>query len=110
VPAILWMPLGARIAIAILVAAPIGFLMGMPFPRGLQASGVGPFPPPPFYWGLNGIFSVVGSIGTMCVAVVFGFTWALLAGAACYGVAALASGVFRHPGGRPRAGKAALAA
>ncbi|MCX6543628.1 MAG: hypothetical protein NTV05_04345 [Acidobacteria bacterium] len=110
VPTLLWMPLTARIAIAIVVAAPLGFLMGMPFPRGLQASGVGPFPPPPFYWGLNGIFSVVGSIGTMSVAVVFGFTWAMLAGAACYAVAAFASGVFRHPAGRPPAKEAALAA
>ncbi|MEI6668855.1 MAG: hypothetical protein WCP29_11920 [Acidobacteriota bacterium] len=103
VPALLWMPLGARIAIAIVVAAPLGFLMGMPFPRGLQASGTGPFPPPPFYWGLNGIFSVGGSLGTMSVAVVFGFTWAMLAGAACYAVAALASGVFTRSGGGPTA-------
>jgi predicted membrane-bound spermidine synthase len=110
VPAILWMPLGARIAIAILAAAPLGFLMGMPFPRGLQASGVGPFPPPPFYWGLNGVFSVAGSLGTMCIAVVFGFTWAMLAGAACYGVAALASGVFSPPAGRSPAEEAAIAA
>ena len=30
-----------------------------------QLAGQGPFPPPPFYWGLNGILSVVGSIATM---------------------------------------------
>ena len=94
VPALLWLPIEARIAVAVVVAAPLGFLMGMPFPRGLQASGAGPFPAPPFYWGLNGIFSVVGSLGTMAVAVTSGFTWAMLAGAACYIVAALASGVF----------------
>jgi hypothetical protein len=94
VPDLLWLPMGARIAIAILVVAPIGVLMGMPFPRGLQASGVGPFPAPPFYWGLNGVFSVAGSIGTMVMAVIFGFTWAMLAGAACYLVAAGASRVF----------------
>ena len=110
VPVLLWMPLGARIAVAIAVAAPLGFLMGMPFPRGLQAVGVGPFPPPPFYWGLNGVFSVVGSLGTMAVAVIFGFTWAMLAGAACYAVAALASGVFNRPGGRVPADEAAVAA
>ena len=96
VPALLWLPLGGRIGVAVLVAAPLGFLMGMPFPRGLQATGVGPFPMPPFYWGLNGIFSVVGSLATMAIAVVFGFTWAMLAGAACYAVAALASGVFER--------------
>jgi len=108
VPALLWLPLNARIAVAVAVAAPIGFLMGMPFPRGLQASGVGPFPAPPFYWGLNGIFSVVGSLGTMAVAVTSGFTSAMLAGAACYAVAALASGVFvKWRGARENAAESA---
>ena len=74
--------------------APLGFLMGMPFPRGLQPTGQGPFPLPPFYWGLNGIFSVVGSMATMVAAVIFGFTWAMLGGAAFYLVAALASRAF----------------
>jgi hypothetical protein len=91
VPLLLPLPLGARIAVAILLVAPLGFLMGMPFPRGLQSTGRGPFPPPPFYWGLNGIFSVVGSLATMVTAVILGFTWAMLGGAAFYLVAALSS-------------------
>jgi hypothetical protein len=70
--------------------------MGMPFPRGLQATGQGPFPAPPFYWGLNGIFSVVGSIATMVSAVIVGFTWAMLGGAAFYLVAAVASLAFNR--------------
>jgi predicted membrane-bound spermidine synthase len=94
VPALLSLPLAARIVIAILVVAPLGFLMGMPFPRGLQATGQGPFPMPPFYWGLNGIFSVVGSMATMVTAVIFGFTWAMVGGAVFYVVAAAASRVF----------------
>ena len=81
-------------AIAILLVAPLGFLMGMPFPRGLQSTGRGPFPQPPFYWGLNGIFSVVGSMATMATAVVFGFTWAMIGGAAFYLVAAAAARAF----------------
>jgi hypothetical protein len=93
VPLLLPLPLGGRIAVAILVVAPLGFLMGMPFPRGLQLTGRGPFPQPPFYWGLNGIFSVVGSMATMVAAVILGFTWAMLGGAAFYLVAALASRV-----------------
>ncbi len=91
VPALLPLPLPARIAIAILLVAPLGFLMGMPFPKGLRATGVGPFPGPPLYWGLNGLFSVVGSMATMVSAVVFGFTWAMLGGALFYLVAALSS-------------------
>jgi hypothetical protein len=94
VPALLFLPLGARIAVAILVVAPLGFLMGMPFPRGLQSTGRGPFPAPPFYWGLNGVFSVVGSMATMAAAVVLGFTWAMIGGAAFYLLAAAASRAF----------------
>jgi SAM-dependent methyltransferase len=94
IPALLPLPLAARIAIAIAIVAPLGFLMGMPFPRALQRTGQGPFPAPPFYWGLNGIFSVVGSMATMGASVVFGFTWAMLGGAAFYLVAALASRTF----------------
>ncbi len=91
VPALLPLPLGARIAIAILLVAPLGFLMGMPFPKGLKATGQGPFPAPPLYWGMNGLFSVVGSMATMVTAVIFGFTWAMLGGAVFYALAAIAS-------------------
>ncbi len=89
VPALLPLPLAARIAIAIALVAPLGFLMGMPFPKGLRASGQGPFPAPPLYWGVNGLFSVLGSLATMVTAVIVGFTWAMLGGAAFYALAAL---------------------
>ena len=106
VPALLPLPLGLRIAIAIAVIAPLGFLMGMPFPRGLRATGQGPFPAPSFYWGLNGIFSVVGSMATMVAAVVAGFTWAMLGGAAFYLLAALASLAFGSAPGDARGASA----
>ncbi len=71
--------------------APLGFAMGMPFPRGLALASKAGLPAPPFYWGLNGILSVAGSLGTMVLAVTSGFTVAMLAGSACYLVAALAA-------------------
>src|SRR5215470_3545772 len=77
-------------AIAVLLVAPLGFAMGMPFPRGLTRTGRGPFPAPPFYWGLNGLFSVVGSLMTMLLAVTLGFRVAMAAGCACYLLAAVA--------------------
>jgi hypothetical protein len=91
VPALLWLPLWGRIAVAIALIAPLGLAMGMPFPRGLRETGQGSLPAPPFYWGLNGIMSVIGSVTTVFVALMFGFRAAMLMGSACYVLAALAS-------------------
>lgn len=91
VPALLPLGQAARIAIAMLIIAPFGLLMGMPFPQGLRKTGRGPLPPPPFYWGLNGVMSVLGSVGTVVIALLTGFHVAMIMGSACYLVAALAS-------------------
>jgi predicted membrane-bound spermidine synthase len=91
VPALLWLPLWGRIACAIVLIAPLGFVMGMPFPSGLRRTGSGDLPEPPFYWGLNGIMSVIGSIVTVFVALMAGFQAAMLMGSVCYVLAALAS-------------------
>ena len=88
-PALLPLPLAARIAIAVAIVGPLGFAMGMPFPSGLRRVG-GELPDPPFFWGLNGVMSVVGSIGTVLVAVTLGFQVAMIMGAACYVGAAVA--------------------
>jgi hypothetical protein len=91
VPTLLWLPLWGRIIVAIILIAPLGLAMGMPFPRGLKQTGEGSLPAPPFYWGLNGIMSVIGSVTTVFVALMFGFQAAMLMGSACYVLAALAS-------------------
>ena len=91
VPALLWLPLWARIVCAIIMIAPLGLVMGMPFPSGLRQTGNDSLPAPPFYWGLNGIMSVIGSIATVFVALMAGFQAAMLIGGACYVLAALAS-------------------
>ncbi|HVQ30819.1 MAG TPA: hypothetical protein VMV21_14615, partial [Vicinamibacteria bacterium] len=91
VPALLPLSLGARLAVAVLFVAPLGFAMGMPFPRGLVLASRAGLGAPPFYWGMNGILSVAGSLGTMVVAVTCGFTVALLLGCACYAMAAVAA-------------------
>ena len=91
VPLLLPLPLWARIAIAIVLIAPLGLGMGMPFPRGLRETDRGSLPAPPFYWGLNGIMSVIGSVTTVFVALMMGFQAAMLMGSVCYVLAALAS-------------------
>ncbi len=92
VPALLPLPLAVRIALAMALVAPLGFVMGIPFPRGLAGVGRGPFPGAPFYWGLNGIFSVLGSLATMVAAVTLGFQVAMIAGALVYLGAAATAG------------------
>jgi hypothetical protein len=74
--------------------------MGMPFPRGLQTAGQGPLPAPPFYWGLNGIASVIGSVATVMVALNLGFTAAMLMGSGCYLCAALVAPIIERAGRR----------
>jgi hypothetical protein len=88
VPALLPLPLAARVAIAILIILPIGLAMGIPFPRGLRRAGRGALPAPPFYWGLNGVMSVIGSVATVALALMVGFQAAMIAGSGCYALAA----------------------
>src|SRR5215471_13779153 len=91
VPWLLPLPIAARILIAMALVAPLGFVMGMPFPRGLQSTGRGSLPAPPFFWGLNGVMSVVGSVVTVFVALKWGFQDAMLLGCLAYVLAGLAS-------------------
>ena len=91
VPKLLWLPLWARIICAMVMIAPLGLVMGVPFPSGLRRTGNDTLPEPPFYWGLNGIMSVIGSIATVFVALMMGFQMAMLVGCVCYVLAALAS-------------------
>jgi hypothetical protein len=98
VDALLPLPLAGRLAVAVAIVVPLGLAMGMPFPSGLKRVGRGSFPAPPFYWGLNGVMSVVGSVGTMLLAVAAGFRAAMLAGALLYLAAAFLAGVLEADG------------
>ncbi len=80
--------LPARIGLAAAVVFPFGFFMGMPFPLGLRRHAQDPHGAPvSALWGINGVASVIGSIAAVVIAIVGGFTSALLAGGACYAVA-----------------------
>ncbi|MCI0620909.1 MAG: hypothetical protein L0387_04430 [Acidobacteria bacterium] len=80
-------PLKALLVIAFL--APLGFVMGMPMPLGIQwLQRVSP-PLIPWAWGINGSASVLGSILTMVIAVNLGFNQALTLAIGLYLLAAL---------------------
>jgi SAM-dependent methyltransferase len=80
----LGLPFGVRVAISVAILAPVGFMMGMPFPLGISAvSKLGPHVVP-WAWGINGGTSVLGSVLAIVVAMGTGFTWVLVLSAATY--------------------------
>lgn len=79
---------------------PFAFLMGMPFPIGVRLLEDNAGTSIPVFWGLNGIASVFGSTLAVAMALLSGFQWAMLAGAAFYLLAMLLSTGLRsrpHP-------------
>lgn len=62
-----------RIIISILIIAPLGFFMGMPFPLGLSLIDEENKKFIAFAWGINGFFSVIGTVLAMIFAMILGF-------------------------------------
>jgi len=85
----LGLPLGCRFVVAVLTLAPLGFLMGVPFPKGIGLLERGAPRLIPWAWAVNGCTSVLSSILAALGAVSWGFSAVLGAGAACYAAAAL---------------------
>ena len=74
---------GASPSLPVMVA-PLAILLGMPFPAGLRIVGVEAPALVPWAWGVNGFFTVIGSVLAMIVGMVSGFTTVLVVGGACY--------------------------
>jgi len=84
------MPFGRplRILSAVLLIAPLGLLMGIPFPSGirmLKARDLGIIIP--WAWGINSIFTVFGSVFCLLVSLSWGFSAAFLLGLGAYAAA-----------------------
>jgi len=77
-----------RILTAVAMLLPLGFLLGMPLPGGMRLLAERSPEIIPWGWGLNGAFSVVGATLAVFIAMNWGFSTALLAGAATYAAAA----------------------
>ena len=76
--------LGPRIAIAAALLAPPGFVMGAFMPVGLTYLAEDAPPLIPWAWAVNGAASVLGSLGSLVLAMNFGFFSALTFGALSY--------------------------
>ncbi len=84
----LGLPLVMRALISVVVIAPIGFLLGIPFPSGLSALSRSREGIVPWAWGVNGALSVSGSVLTRILSTSMGFSTVLAVMAALYLAAA----------------------
>ena len=87
------LPLFLRLLITAILIAPLGFFMGMPFPKGAQKVGA------LIDWGfaVNGAASVIGSVVVLLIAFAWGYSVALSLAAICY---LLAGGFLAQQKGR----------
>ena len=78
-------PVAARFLTSVLLAAPLAFLMGWPFPNGLAKVQAGSPPLVPWAWSANGFASVAGTPIAVLLAVAHGFSTVMVLGVVLYG-------------------------
>ncbi len=96
--AALSLPLYARIAVAFALISPLGFVMGMPFPMGIEALSGRSRAAIPWAWALNGFFTVFGGYVAILLSIRYGFGVVLYISLAIYGIALLSHGQLRSIG------------
>jgi hypothetical protein len=98
------LPLFVKIIATILMIAPAGFVMGIPFPTGLRLLERRHPASVRWAWSLNAAASVLGSVGALVLALYLGLVETLLIGAAlyvCAGALVLAAPLVRKPATQP---------
>jgi hypothetical protein len=83
---ILSWPLWARLGAALISLAPLGLLMGLPFPLGLAwlSAQEGSSQWIPWAWAINGCASVIASVLAAILTLSYGFSFVMLLGASAY--------------------------
>ena len=82
--ATLGLALGWRVVIAALLVAPTGVVLGMPFPTGLRALSAEAPALVPWAWGVNGFFTVIGSVLALVLGMGLGVRAVLAVAGLCY--------------------------
>jgi len=83
-PDLLGLAFGARVAVVVGLLAPLGFVLGMPFPLGIRFLGEACPELVPWAWAVNGFLSVFASIFCVVLAMNIGFGAVLMLGLAIY--------------------------
>jgi len=66
-------PILLKALITLLFTAPLGFLLGMPFPSGIKLIGEKHPQLIPWAWGINGYFSVISTMLSVLISSLYGF-------------------------------------
>jgi len=91
------LPWLVKVAATVLMLAPAGFAMGLPFPTGLRMLERTHRQSVRWAWSLNAAASVMGSVGALMLALYLGIMQTLLVGGGLYLLAALVAAVSPVP-------------
>ena len=94
------LPLIVKMIATVAMIAPVGFVMGIPFPTGLRLLEARHQPSVRWAWSLNAAASVLGSVGALVLALYLGLVQTMLIGGGLY-LFALAV-ILVSPAVRPR--------
>ena len=82
--ALVWLPWQLKMALTVVLIAPLAFVMGMPFPTALQRLEAWHAPSVRWAWSLNAASSVLGSVGALVCAIYLGLMQTLIIGGLFY--------------------------
>jgi len=95
-PPLVYLPLGGRVVVSLIILAPAGLLMGTAFPMSLRLVGRRDAGAVQWAWAINATSSVLGSLLAVFISIHLGIWQTLASGAACYlGACGLSAGVHR---------------
>lgn len=78
------LPLWLRALSLFTLTVALGIPMGMPLPSAMRMAQVSWVVSVAYLWGVNGVMSVVGSVGAVLTGKLLGYSKAVILGAACY--------------------------
>ena len=80
-------PFYVKAVVAAAILAPVGFLMGMPFPTGIRLLKAHRSEYIPWMWAINGAFSVLGAVLAIALGIMYGSSYAMILGVLMYLIA-----------------------